>query len=71
MTESDFRTDDARDEAERAAAADEAVTGGDAGDIDREAMERAEGLTVDPEVAENYREATERGANVQGEGAVP
>jgi hypothetical protein len=71
MSESDFRSDDARAEAEQAASADEAVQGRDAGPIDEDAMERAEGLTVDPEVRESYQEATERGANLEGEGRIP
>jgi hypothetical protein len=71
MTESDFRTEDARDEAELAAAADESVTGADPGQIDEDAIRRADGLTVDPQVAESYQEATERGANAQGEGRIP
>jgi hypothetical protein len=71
MTDSDFRSPDARDEAERSAAADQTVDIRDAGEIDEEAMKRAEGLTVPPEVAESYRDATERGANAQGEGRIP
>lgn len=39
--------------------------------IDEEAMQAAEGLTVSDEVKEHYQEATERGANVEGEGRVP
>jgi hypothetical protein len=31
----------------------------------------ADSLDVDPEVAENYEEMAERGANQQGEGRVP
>lgn len=35
-------------------------------------MKRAEGLPpVDPEVADSYRDAVERGANAQGEGRIP
>jgi hypothetical protein len=71
MSETDFRSDDARAEAEQAAAADEAVTGADAGDVDEDALRRADDLTVDPQVAESYEEALERGANVPGEGRVP
>jgi hypothetical protein len=71
MTDSDFRTPDAREEAERAAAADEAVDIRDPGDIDEDALKRAEGLTVDPEVAESYRASAERGANAKGEGRIP
>ena len=73
MSESDFRSEDAREEAEIGASADESVTGADADtdQIDDEALARAEGLTVDPDVRENYQAAAERGANVQGEGAVP
>jgi hypothetical protein len=57
MSERDIRTD-AKAEAERTAA-------------DEDAIKRAEGLKVDPDVAKSYEEATERGANVKGEGAVP
>jgi hypothetical protein len=71
MSETDFRTDSARAEAQQAAAADEAVREGDAGDIDEDAIRRADGLTVDPEVAESYEAATERGANAKGEGRIP
>ena len=71
MSEADFRTDDDRAEAERSAAADEQVGIGDPGPIDDDAARAADGLTVPPEVAESYREATERGANAQGEGRVP
>jgi hypothetical protein len=71
MSEADFRTDDARAEAEVAAAADERVDGRDPGRIDEDDMAAAEGLTAPPEVAESYREATERGANAQGEGRIP
>jgi hypothetical protein len=72
MTNSDFRTPDAREEAERSAAADETVDIRDAGEIDDEAMRRAEGLPpVDPAVADTYRDAVERGANAKGEGRVP
>ena len=71
MSESDFRTEDARAEAEESATADEAVTGRDPGPIDEEAMAAADGLSVDPEVRENYQEAVERGANLEGEGRIP
>ncbi|HEV2888928.1 MAG TPA: hypothetical protein VGX28_00985 [Frankiaceae bacterium] len=71
MTESDFRTDDARDEAETSSAIDEAVQGRDPGPIDEEAMQAAEGLTAPPEVGEHHREMDQIGANVQGEGQVP
>jgi hypothetical protein len=72
MTNSDFRTPEAREEAARSAAADETVDLRDAGDIDDEALKRAEGLPpVDPEVADSYRDAMERGANAQGEGRIP
>lgn len=56
MSEPDIRSD-ARADAER--------------QIDDEAMQAAEGLTVSDEVKENYQEATERGANQQGEGRIP
>lgn len=71
MSETDFRSEDARVEAAEAAAADEMVTGRDAGEIDEDAVRRADGLSVDPRVAEAYQAATERGANVEGEGRVP
>ena len=71
MSESDFRSEDARAEAEQSAAQDESVTGRDAGPIDDESMAAAEGLEVRPGVAEHYQEMTERGANQRGEGAVP
>jgi hypothetical protein len=71
MGETDFRSDEARAEAEQASAADATVTGRDAGDIDPDAMAAADGLTVSEDVKQSYQEATERGANVQGEGQVP
>jgi hypothetical protein len=71
MSEADFRTDDARAEAESSAAADEQVGIGDPGPIDDDDMRAADGLTAPPEVAESYRQATERGANAQGEGRIP
>ncbi|HVF03528.1 MAG TPA: hypothetical protein VNA20_01690 [Frankiaceae bacterium] len=71
MSESDFRSDDARAEADQAAAADESVTGADPGPIDEEAMAAADGLTVDPDVRENYQEQMERSANLEGEGRIP
>jgi hypothetical protein len=57
MSESDIRTE-AKAEAERTAA-------------DEDAVKRADGLKVDPDVKKSYEEATERGANVKGEGAIP
>lgn len=71
MSETDFRSDDARAEAEQSAQADESVTGRDAGQIDEDAMRAAEGLTVSEDVKQNYQEATERGANLEGEGRIP
>ncbi len=73
MSESDFRSEGAREEADLAASADEAVPGAnaDTDQIDQDALDRADSLTVDPEVRENYQEAAERGANVKGEGQVP
>jgi len=71
MSDTDFRSDDARAEAEQSAAADEAATGRDPGRIDEDDMRAAEGLTVSDDVRENYQEATERGANAKGEGRVP
>lgn len=71
MTDHDFRTADAQDEAQTAADRDESATGPDAGPVDEEAMQRAEGLTASPEVAEHYQEMAEKGANAEGEGRVP
>ena len=71
MGNTDFRSDDARAEAERAAQTDEQIQGRDPGKIDEEAMRKAEGLTVKDDVRENYQEATERGAAAKGEGRVP
>jgi hypothetical protein len=71
MSETDFRTEDARAEAEQSATADEQVTGRDAGAVDEDALRVADGLTVSEDVKQSYQEATERGANVQGEGSVP
>lgn len=39
--------------------------------IDEDAMRKADGLSVDEDVKQNYQEATERGANQKGEGRVP
>ena len=71
MSESDFRDEGARDEAEQASSADETVTGRDAGPVDEDAMAAAEGLEVRPGVAEHYQEMTGRGAGQQGEGRLP
>lgn len=71
MSDTDFRTDDARAEAEQSATTDEAVTGRDPGRIDEDDMRAAEGLTVSEDVRESYQEAAERGANAQGEGRIP
>lgn len=71
MSESDFRTDEAREEAETAAALDEQVQGRDPGPIDEEAMAAADGLTAPPEVGEHHREMDQIGANAKGEGRVP
>ena len=50
-------------------AADEKVTGRDAGPVDdAEAQAAAEGLTVSDADAANYDEALKRGANTEGEG---
>lgn len=71
MSQPDFRDPGARREAERAADRDEAVTGADAGPVDDvEGMAAADGLTASPEVAEHYREMTEKGANIAGEGQI-
>lgn len=71
MSETDFRSDDARAEAEQAATADEAVTGRDPGRIDEGDMAAAEGLSVDPEVRENYQEQMDRSTDLPGEGRIP
>lgn len=71
MTESDFRTNDAREEAETSAPIDEAVQGRDPGDIDEEAMAAAEGLTASPDVAAHHQEMDRIGADAKGEGRVP
>lgn len=71
MSETDFRSDDARAEAEQSAAADESVSGRDAGPIDEDAIQAAEGLSVDPEVRENYQEQMDRSVNLEGEGRIP
>ena len=72
MSESDFRTDDAREEAEMAATADESATAdADTDQVEEDALRRADELTVDPEVRESYQEAAERGANLEGEGRIP
>ena len=67
----DFRTEEARQEARRSAAADETIDLRDPGDIDDDDMKAAEGLTAPPGVAEAYRESTERGAKAKGEGRIP
>lgn len=56
MSEPDIRSD-ARAEAEQ--------------QVDEEAMQAAEGLTVSDDVKQSYQEATERGASQQGEGRIP
>ena len=33
--------------------------------------DKTDDLTVDPQVAESYQEANERGANAKGEGRIP
>jgi hypothetical protein len=71
MSSSDFRTEDARAEADLSATQDESVKGRDAGPIDEDAMKAADGLTTPPGVKEHYKEMTEIGANVPGEGQVP
>lgn len=71
MTESDFRTDDARAEAQAAATQDEAVKGRDAGPVDEDAIKAADGLTTRPGVKEHYQEMTDIGANAKGEGRLP
>jgi hypothetical protein len=71
MSETDFRSDDARAEAEQAAAADEAVTGRDAGPIDEDAIARADSLTVNPDVAESYEDQMDRSTDLPGEGRIP
>ena len=70
MSESDFRDRGAQDEAEQSTR-DEAVTGRDAGPADDlEGIAAADGLTSSPEVAEHYREMSETGADITGEGEI-
>jgi hypothetical protein len=71
MSETDFRSDDARAEAEQAAAADEAVTGRDAGPIDEDAIARADSLSVNPDVAQSYEDQMDRSTDLPGEGRIP
>lgn len=71
MSESDFRTDDAREEAETSAALDEQVQGRDPGPIDEDAIKAADGLKAPAEVGEHHREMDKIGANAKGEGRVP
>ena len=72
MAQSDFRDADAKAEAQDSAVRDETVTGADPGPVDdTEGMAAADGLTASPEVGEHYREMTETGANVRGEGELP
>ena len=71
MSESDFRSDEARAEAEQAADADEAVTGADPGPVDEDAVAAADGLTVDPDVREAYQDQMDRSTNLEGEGRIP
>ncbi len=67
---SDFRTQDAEDEATGPSAkADESVTGADGGPDDASDEAAAEGLTVSDETAASYKESLERGAAITGEGA--
>ncbi len=66
----DFHSKDAEDEAHGASAqADESVTGGKADEIDPEAEQAAEGLTVSDKDAAAYKDSIERGAAQKGEGA--
>lgn len=71
MSESDFRSGDARDEAGQAAQADESVTGADPGPIDEDAIEAADGLTVSDDVRESYQDQMERSTDLEGEGRIP
>ena len=71
MSESDFRSDEARAEAAQASDADETVTGADPGEIDEDAVRAADGLSVDPDVRDSYQEQMERSANLEGEGRIP
>lgn len=72
MSEPDFRDPGAQAEAEDSRPRDESVTGADAGPTDdTEGMAAADGLTSSPEVAEHYKEMTETGANIRGEGELP
>ena len=66
----DYHSKDAEQEAPGASAvADESVTGGKADEIDPEAEQAAEGLTVANKDAAAYQESLERGAAQHGEGA--
>ncbi len=66
----DFHSKDAEQEAHGASAtADEGVTGSSVGDIDPEAEQAAEGLTVSDKDAAAYKASLERGAAQTGEGA--
>jgi hypothetical protein len=60
---SDRTRDAEREDAQKHAGADREPTG------DEE--KAAEGLEVDPEVAEHYEEMAERGAEQKGEGRLP
>ena len=71
MSESDFRDRGAQDEAEQSARGDDAVTGRDPATVDDlEGIAAADGLTASPEVAEHYREMSETGADIKGEGEI-
>ncbi len=66
----DYHSAEAEQEARGAGAvADESVTGGKADEIDPEAEQAAEGLSVDEKDAAAYKESLERGAAQHGEGA--
>ena len=71
MSNSDFRTPDAKKEADAAASRDERVTRAGVGTVDEDDLATADGLTPSPETAEHYREMTARGAQAKGEGRLP
>jgi hypothetical protein len=70
MSSEDFRTEDARKEAEQDRARDEAVSKADAGPVDdADSQAAAEGLRTTPSEDRAYNEHIERGAAQKGEGA--
>lgn len=69
MSDPDLR--DQSDAVDNANDADADVAKADAGPIDEDAMQAADGLTASKETEEHYTEMVERGANTEGEGRVP